>query len=376
MDASSHIVYMKRALALARLAQGRTSPNPVVGAVIVKDGRVVGEGYHLKAGEPHAELMALRIAGESAKGATMYVTLEPCAHYGRTPPCTNSIIEAGIAEVYCAIGDPNPCVDGKGHAQLTAAGVVVNVGLCEEEARELNRPFFKHVKTGRPYVTAKFAMSLDGKIATSGGESRWITNPASRRRGHELRNITDAIMVGAGTVIADDPELTTRIDVDDLRHPLRIVADSRGRVPVSARIFDPSLPGHTVLATTEAAPADYCAELIQRGVEVWKLPANQMGFVSLAALLNEIGRRGMLTLLVEGGGELLGSFFAENLVDQVYAFVAPIIIGGNTAPGPVGAPGIQKLADALRFRRVQVEMSGGDSSTGSELDLWIHAEVL
>src|SRR6266508_4241634 len=240
MDTATHSAHMRRAFALARRAEGRTSPNPMVGAVIVKDGRIVGEGYHRRAGEPHAETEALRAASAAARGATMYVTLEPCAHYGRTPPCADAIIAAGIAEVYYAVGDPNPRVNGKAHAQLEAAGVAVHRGPCEDEARELNRPFFKHVMTGRPFITAKFAMSLDGKIATRAGDSRWISNEAARQLAHELRNVTDAILVGAGTALADDPRLTTRLsplspqrkgsvgeELADVRHPLRIVADSR-----------------------------------------------------------------------------------------------------------------------------------------------------
>ncbi|MGH9751753.1 MAG: bifunctional diaminohydroxyphosphoribosylaminopyrimidine deaminase/5-amino-6-(5-phosphoribosylamino)uracil reductase RibD [Blastocatellia bacterium] len=393
MDIATHGACMRRAFALARQAEGRTSPNPMVGAVIVKDGRIVGEGYHRRAGAPHAEAESLRAAGDSARGAAMYVTLEPCAHYGRTPPCADALIAAGIAEVYYAVGDPDPRVNGKAHAQLEAAGVVVHRGLCEDEARELNRPFFKHVMTGRPFVTAKFAMSLDGKIATRAGDSRWISNEAARQQAHELRDVTDAILVGAGTVFADDPQLTTRLSplslqkrgaggegLADIRHPLRIVADSRGRVSLLARVFDPTLPGMTVLATTAAAPSTHCAELTARGVEVWTLPAAEDGRVSLPALLDEIGRRGMLTLLVEGGSELLGAFFAEKLVDRVWAFIAPLIIGGRNAPGPVGGSGIEALARAIRLRRLQVEMIDANSLDGASAaqarqDLWIQADV-
>lgn len=393
MDTATHLTYMRRALALARQAEGRTSPNPMVGAVIVKGGRIVGEGYHRQAGAPHAEAEALRAAGDSARGAVMYVTLEPCAHYGRTPPCADALIAAGIAEVYYAVVDPDPRVNGKAHAQLEAAGVVVRHGLCEDEARELNRPFFKHIVTGRPFVTAKFAISLDGKIATRSGDSRWISNEAARQRAHELRNITDAILVGAGTALADDPQLTTRLSplslqkragegegLADVRHPLRIVADSRGRVPLLARVFDPALPGQTVLATTAAAPSAHCAELRARGVEVWTLPAAEDGRVSLPALLDEIGRRGMLTLLVEGGSELLGAFFAEKLVDRVWVFIAPLIIGGRNAPGPVGGLGIDVLARAIRVRCLQVEMIDANSlaqapAAQTRQDLWIQANV-
>ncbi len=393
MDTLTHITHMRRAIALARRAEGRTSPNPMVGAVIVKDGRVVGEGYHRRAGEQHAEAEALRDACDAARGAAMYVTLEPCAHYGRTPPCADALIAAGVAEVYYAVGDPNPRVNGKAHAKLEAAGVVVHRGPCEDEARELNRPFFKYVTTGRPFVTAKFAMSLDGKIATCAGDSRWISNEAARQRAHELRNITDVILVGVGTALADDPQLTTRLsplslqrkgsgeeELADVRHPLRIIADSRGRVSLLARVFDPALPGMTVLATTAAAPSTHCAELTARGVEIWTLPADRQGRVSLQALLDEIGRREMLTLLVEGGSELLGAFFAEKLVDRVWAVIAPLIIGGRNAPGPVGGLGIETLARAIRLRRLQVEMIGANSlaeapAAQARQDLLIQANV-
>lgn len=358
---------MRRALELARRAEGRTSPNPLVGAVLVKENQIVGEGYHRRAGAPHAEIEALRSAGEAARGATLYVNLEPCAHHGRTPPCTQALIAAGVAEVVYAVGDPNPLVDGLGQSSLEAAGVVVRRGVCEAEAQQINRPFFKYVTTGWPFVTAKFAISLDGKIATRSGDSRWITNAISRQRVHELRDRTDVILVGAGTVIADDPRLTTRLPRHDVHHPLRIVVDSRGRVPLTAQLFDPALPGQTVLATTAACDPDHCAALEARGVEVWKLPSDSQGRVSLPALLDEIGRRDKLTLLVEGGSELLGAFFAEKLVDRVWAFIAPIIIGGKEAPGPVGGMGAENLSQALRLDRFEAEVLDGD--------LWIRADV-
>ncbi len=350
---------MLRALELARRAQGRTSPNPLVGAVLVKDGRVVGEGFHRRAGAAHAEVEALRAAGAAARGATAFVTLEPCAHHGRTPPCADGLIAARVAQVYSAGEDPNPRVNGGGHAALRAAGIRVRTGLCAEQAREINLPFFKYVACGRPWVTAKFAMSLDGKLATRRGESQWITAEAARRRGHHLRNMTDAVLVGAGTALADDPRLTTRLPEteSDIRNPLRIVVDSSGRVPLTARMFTEELPGNAVLATTEAAASEHCSALRERGVQVWRLPADENGRVELGALLDEIGRREMLTLL---GSELTGAFVAAGLLDEVCAFVAPLLIGGRAAPGPVGDPGAGALAQALRLGNLVTEKIGAD----------------
>ncbi len=354
--------YMLRALELAVRAQGRTSPNPLVGAVLVKDGRIIGEGFHRRAGGLHAEVEALRAAGEAARGATAFVTLEPCAHHGRTPPCVDALIEAGVAQVYSAGEDPNPHVNGGGHARLRAAGIQVQTGLCSEHAREINRPFFKYIACGRPWVTAKFAMSLDGKLATRRGDSQWITGEAARGRGHQLRNMADAVLVGSGTVLADDPRLTTRLPEHegDVRHPLRIVVDSSGRVPGTSRIFSADLPGDTALATTAAAAEKHCGGLQSQGVQVWRLPADGSGRVDLGGLLDEIGRRDMLTLLVEGGGVLTGSLVDDGLLDEVYAFVAPMLIGGRAAPGPVGDPGAGALAQALRLGNMVTEQIGAD----------------
>lgn len=360
-------IMMHRALELARKAEGHTSPNPMVGAVLVKDGQIIGEGYHHQAGQLHAEIEALQSAGETARGATLYVNLEPCSHHGRTPPCTQALIEAGVAEVYCAIKDPNPLVNGRGYAQLEAAGIVVHQGLCEDNARKLNRPFFKFINTGTPLVTAKFATSLDGKIATRTGDSKWVSSETSRKKVHQLRNITDAILVGVGTVLADDPQLTTRIEGSDVHHPLRIIVDSRGRAPLSVNLYDPAKPGQTVLATTDAVDPRHCEKLEKLGVGVWKLPPDKFGRVNLPALLNKIGQHGMLTLLVEGGGELLGAFFTEKLVDRVWAFIAPLIIGGQDAPGPMGGKGVEMISQAHRLENIKTQILDGD--------IWIQGNV-
>ncbi len=350
---------MAEALRLAQRARGRTSPNPMVGAILVKDGRVVGTGYHPKAGEPHAEIFALRQAGPEARGATMYVTLEPCSHHGRTPPCVDAIIEAGVTEVHIAMIDPNPLVAGRGKAALEAAGIRVVVGEHEAEARALNEAFVHWITTGTPFVMAKFAMSLDGKIATHTGDARWISGPASRRFTHELRDQVDAILVGAGTVLADNPQLTTRLDREDVRHPLRVILDSRGRIPLNVRVYDPTLPGRTLVATTAAMPPSHRETLLAQGVDVWVLP-DEDGRVSLTALLKRLGEHEVTTLLVEGGSTVLGAFFDQGLIHKVLAFIAPVIIGGNEAPTPVGGQGVKRLASAWRLDRVELKRLGED----------------
>ncbi len=352
---------MRQALALAAQARGRTSPNPMVGAVIVCDGQIVGQGYHRRAGTPHAEIHALREAGERARGATVYVTLEPCVHYGRTPPCTNALIEAGVAEVHMAMLDPNPRVAGRGRQALERAGIRTVVGEEEKAARRLNAAFVTWITTGRPRVIAKFAMSLDGKIATHAGESRWITGPEARQRGHILRDQVDAILVGRGTVRADNPRLTTRLEGQaDVRHPLRVVLDSRGRAPLQARVFDPALPGQTLVAATGAMAKERQRVLAERDIEVLTLSADENERISLPHLLEALGEREITSLLVEGGHTVMGSFFRAGLVDEVMAFIAPSIIGGQAAPGPVGGAGTAHLADAVTLTDLRVEHIGPD----------------
>ncbi|OGO03979.1 MAG: riboflavin biosynthesis protein RibD [Chloroflexi bacterium RBG_13_54_9] len=352
--------YMQRALALARQALGNTSPNPAVGAVIVKDGVIVGEGHTEPVGSWHAEIMALKQAGEAARGATMYVSLEPCCHYGRTPPCTQAIIAAGVTEVHLATLDPNPTVSGRGRVELEAAGIKTHVGEHEEEAHELNEAYFKFIISRLPFVTAKFAMSLDGKIATKTGDSQWITGEEARRYAHSLRRVSDAIMVGVNTVISDDPQLTAR-DIDEDAHqsrqPLRVVVDSRGRTPASARILH--MPGKTIIATTASIEPTKVRELREAGAEVLSLPAKR-DRVDLPELMRTLGSRKITSVLVEGGGTLLGSFFDQGLVDKVYAFVAPVIIGGKRAVTAVEGRGVSKITEALQLRRLRVERLGDD----------------
>jgi diaminohydroxyphosphoribosylaminopyrimidine deaminase/5-amino-6-(5-phosphoribosylamino)uracil reductase len=352
--------YMECALSLARLAMGYTSPNPAVGAVVVKDGLAVGMGYTQPAGSEHAEIMALRQAGNKAQGATMYVTLEPCSHYGRTPPCTQAIIDAGISEVHIALLDPNPVVSGRGMSRLNEGGVKTHIGICQQEAYEINEAYIKHITTGLPFVVAKFAMSLDGKIATKTGDSKWITKEETRKYAHALRYTVDAIMVGVNTIVADNPRLTAkgcggRGGIGKMQ-PLRLVVDSKGKVPLNAHIFEP--PGGVLLAV--AAPFDSAKKekFIEAGAEIMELPARE-GSVDIVELLKLLGKREIVTVLVEGGGKLLGSLFDHHLVDKVLAFISPIIIGGREAVG-VGGNGIDNVAKALRLSRVGIKSFGDD----------------
>ena len=350
--------YMSRALQLADCAVGHTSPNPPVGAVLVRDGRVVGEGRTQPAGQAHAEVVALRQAGELARGATLYVTLEPCSHYGRTPPCTDAIIAAGVAEVRAELVDPNPQVAGRGLELLREAGIAVTLGEGRDEAEELIAPHAVYITTGRPLVTLKFAMSLDGKIATRAGDSKWITGEESRRYVHTLRARADAIMAGIGTVLADDPQLTAR-DANDAplpRQPLRVVVDSRGRLPPDAKML--SQPGRTLVAVSEIADEARDA-LESAGAEIFAAPGTD-GRVDLPALLTELGRREVTGLFVEGGGTLAGSLLDARLVNRVVGFVAPVIIGGDSAPSPVGGRGAALMSDAIRLSKVKIERFGDD----------------
>ncbi|MFQ5860815.1 MAG: bifunctional diaminohydroxyphosphoribosylaminopyrimidine deaminase/5-amino-6-(5-phosphoribosylamino)uracil reductase RibD [Dehalococcoidia bacterium] len=351
--------YMKRALTLARRALGTTSPNPAVGAVVVKDGHRVGEGHTLPPGQGHAEVVALQQAGERARGATLYTTLEPCAHQGRVSPCTQAIIAAGIAEVHLAMIDPNPIVNGRGRTELEAAGIRTSVGEREQEARKLQEAYLKWITMGMPFVTAKFAMSLDGKIATATGDSRWISSEAARRYTHRLRRRADAVLVGVNTMLRDDPRLTARDSQDrPLPHqPLRVVVDSGGRMPPTAGLLrQPS----TTLVATARPDLGSVAALEAAGAQVVPLPEGERGRVDLASLLRLLGQREVVSVVAEGGGALLGSLFDQGLVDKVVAFVAPVVIGGAAAPTAVAGRGVRTLAEALRLRDVTLRRVGPD----------------
>jgi diaminohydroxyphosphoribosylaminopyrimidine deaminase/5-amino-6-(5-phosphoribosylamino)uracil reductase len=352
--------FMQRALALAELGLGRASPGPAVGCVIVRGESVVGEGYYVAPpGSPHAEVIALRQAGDAARGATAYVTLEPCSHFGRTPPCADALIEAGVRRVIFAMIDPDERVSGSGRARLEAAGIAVEVGDGGEAAVKLNEAYVKHRRTGLPFVAVKYAMSLDGRIAAASGDSRWVSGPETRRWVHEMRTKIDAILQGSSTVVIDNPQLTARPEDQEAEHqPLRIVLDSSGRISREANVLQGA--ASTLVATTERANAAWRQTIEATGAEVLVLPSDAEGRVALRPLLEELGRRGVLWLLVEGGGVVNGSFFDERLVDKVHAIVAPMIVGAAAAATPVAGRGAQRMTEALRLRDITIERLGED----------------
>ena len=349
---------MRRALELAERGWGRVSPNPMVG--VVRDGRVVGEGWHEGPGLPHAEIMALREAGaDAARGATVVCTLEPCDHTGRTAPCTQALIEAGVARVVAATGDPNPLVDGAGFARLRAAGIEVVVGPLAAEARRLNESFERHVMTGLPFVTLKSAATLDGKTAAADGSSKWITGEAARADVQRLRAGADAIVVGSRTVIADDPALTVRDPAfADARPPLRVVVDSRGAIAADARLFDGAAP--TVVATSERAPSARVAEWTAAGAGGLTLDLDASGGVSLLGLMTTLGKRDVQGVLVEGGATLAWSVVRDGLADKVVLYVAPRLVGGVKAPGVLGGPGFAPIAESLALEFSAITRLGPD----------------
>lgn len=347
---------MERALVLAYRGLGQVWPNPAVGAVLVKDGRVVGEGWTQKGGRPHAETVALAAAGDAARGATLYVTLEPCAHHGKTPPCADAVIAAGVARVVAAIEDPDPRVSGRGFARLREAGIVVEVGEGAVAAREINLGFFTRTTEGRPMVTAKLATSLDGRIATHTGESQWITGEAARQEGHRLRADHDAIMIGAGTALADDPRLSCRFPGFEDRTPVRIVMDSRLRLPLTSKLVMTARETPTwVMALPGTDPLRREA-LTDLGVDVIDVPPEDVGRPDIGAALRLLGERGLTRLLVEGGGRLIASLLAQGSIDRLVWFRAPVLIGGDGIPA-AAAIGVDRLAQAPRWRRLgQVDL--------------------
>lgn len=357
--------HMARAMRLAERGLYTTDPNPRVGCVLVRDGRIVGEGWHRKAGEPHAERNALIAAGEAARGATAYVTLEPCSHHGRTPPCAQGLIEAGVARVVAAMSDPNPLVAGRGMAMLREAGIETGVGLLEAEAEALNPGFLARMRHARPYVRCKLAMSLDGRTAMASGESQWITAEAARRDVQYLRARSSAILTGVGTVLADDPSMNVRLSVEelhgvesagDLRQPLRVVLDTRLRTPPRARLL--SLPGDTLFVCGEGAPAETELELRGAGADVLRLP-QLGGRIDLPALLVALADRGMNEILIEAGATLAGSALLAGLVDELVVYVAPQLLG-HAARALVNLPGLERLDERIELQFGDVRRVGPD----------------
>ncbi|MEE2987610.1 MAG: bifunctional diaminohydroxyphosphoribosylaminopyrimidine deaminase/5-amino-6-(5-phosphoribosylamino)uracil reductase RibD [Nitrospinota bacterium] len=351
--------HMSRTLDLACRAEGRTSPNPMVGAVVVKKGKVVGEGYHARAGGPHGEIVALRKAGGRARAGTLYINLEPCCHYGRTPPCTDAILASGIKKVIVGMRDPNKEVAGKGIRILKQNGIEVVTGVLEPECRRLNEIYVKYISTGKPYVILKAALSLDGKISTRTGESQWITGSAARQKSHELRNKVDAVLVGTETVLNDNPRLTTRIKNRQVKHPVRVILDRSNRIPLTANTFKNVRSQRVIYVSGDGLSVSRKKNLDRLGVETLILQTNR-GRLNLKQLMKKLGEMELVSVLIEGGSEVNASALKEKIVDKILFFVAPIIIGGNNARGAVGGEGIAKLKDAYKIKNLQAIRVGSD----------------
>lgn len=348
--------FMRMALRLALKGAGRTSPNPMVGAVLVRGGEVVGAGYHRRAGDDHAEIVALKRAGEKARGATLYINLEPCNHQGRTPPCTLSLIKSGVRKAVVGMVDPNPVVSGRGIRQLKRAGLQVEVGLLEAECRRVNEAFVKYITRHIPFVIIKLAASLDGKIATSTGDSKWITEEVARHYAHRLRNQVDAVLVGIGTVLADDPQLTCRIPGG--RNPWRIVLDSRLKIPLTARIFHQADLEKTIVVTSLRASRKKARAIEGFGALVWYFSAGQTGF-SFSSLLKRLGRMGLLSVMIEGGTTTAGWALKQKVVDKILFFYAPKILGGE-GKSMIGALGIKRVGRCRRLKGIEMKRLGRD----------------
>ncbi len=360
----NHNDYMKMALALAEKGRGFTSPNPMVGAVVVKDGRVVGKGWHQMAGGPHAEVHAINDAGTAARDAVIYVTLEPCNHFGRTPPCTHKILEAGIRHVVVAMEDPNPGVSGGGMQFLESSGIQVTCGICEDEARRLNESFVKFVRTRRPFVVLKCAATLDGRIASRTGDSKWVTNDKSRRFVHQIRHAVDGIMVGIGTVNSDNPSLTTRLEHMEGHDPVRIVLDTHLSIDEDARLFQLDSPADTLIicknaALMNSAQAAKKDRLLNRGIQIIETGLKN-NYLDLDGLMEYLGQWGITSLLIEGGSRVIASALAAKIVDKICFFYAPKILGGDDGLPICRGPGPDLMQDCLGVENIHVRRFDDD----------------
>jgi diaminohydroxyphosphoribosylaminopyrimidine deaminase/5-amino-6-(5-phosphoribosylamino)uracil reductase len=351
--------YIRRTLALAKKAEGLTSPNPMVGAVIIKNGQVISEGYHKKAGGPHAEIEALKKAGSKAKGSNLYVNLEPCCITGRTAPCTQAIIKSGIKKVFIGMRDPNPKVSGGGIKILKRSGIEIISGILQEECKKLNENFIKFITTKKPFVILKSAISLDGKIATRSGESQWISCSESRRTVHQLRSKVDAIMAGTGTVLKDDPILTARLGKKQVKQPIRVILDNQSLIPLTKKVFQNASSEKVIYVTSNKIPSSREKRLGKMGVDVCILKEKNKS-VSLSQLMKYLGRQEISSVLIEGGSELSASALKEGIIDKVILFVAPIIIGGKLSPSVIGGDGTARLKDAWKIKNLTVQQSGSD----------------
>jgi diaminohydroxyphosphoribosylaminopyrimidine deaminase/5-amino-6-(5-phosphoribosylamino)uracil reductase len=351
--------FMQMALEVAKQGRGYTSPNPLVGAVVVQNGVVVGRGFHRFAGGAHAEVHAIDAAGDAARGATLYVNLEPCNHTGRTPPCTHKILSAGLRRVVIAMRDPNPQVAGGGAGFLEAQGVEITCGVCEEQAQRLNEVFIKYIRSGRPFVTAKCAATLDGRIATRTGDSKWVTGEEARACVHELRHAVDAIMVGVGTVAADDPLLTTRLKGRPSRDPIRIILDTQLRIAPTARVLNHCSEAETILVVGKKVPASARLRMPTKGVRLIDGELRE-GRLDLDRLMDQLGRMGVTSILIEGGGRTLGSAFRSGIVDKVCFFYAPLLSGGDDGVPICSGAGAETMRDCIRLNHLRTRRFGDD----------------
>jgi diaminohydroxyphosphoribosylaminopyrimidine deaminase/5-amino-6-(5-phosphoribosylamino)uracil reductase len=358
MSKNEDIRFLRHALEISQKGVGFVNPNPLVGAVIVKDGKIIGEGYHQKFGENHAEVNALNNCVESPEGATMYVTLEPCNHTGKTPPCTQSIKNSKIARVVIGIPDPNKNVAGGGIENLMTAGIEVVTGFIEDEIQKVNEVFIKYVQTGMPFCAMKTAMTMDGKISTYAGDSKWISNELSREFVHELRHKYSAIMVGVNTVITDDPQLTDRSGSEYKSHPLRVIVDSNGRTPLNAKVLNLK-DARTIVAVTNQADKGFLSAVAKKGAEVIVCPVKDQK-VDIRFLMDQLGKLGIDSILIEGGSTLNFSALKEAVVDKVYSFISPKLVGGEKALTPVGGMGIKKINDAIVLKIADIKRYGED----------------